>query len=168
MKYSRANQIKQPHIEFIRTSRSRQKRVHFPFEPWVMTAVTMFMFHLKHNTVLCHMSRAACQTKRPLNPNGIPTLWCWIMFGRDLLFTTTEAKADTSPLTFIAETRYWAVSSKSQLERRERQVPGAGNAHILSYPPHPLVSYPCRHVNNTNDVTVRCSLTLSQEYCCYK
>lgn len=35
---------------------------------------------------------------------------------KDLLLTTTEAKAEFSPLLFMADTRYCAVSSKSHLE----------------------------------------------------
>lgn len=46
-----------------------------------------------------------------------------VIFGRGsalrektaLLFTTTEAIADSSPWVFMAETRYCAVSSKSHL-----------------------------------------------------
>lgn len=34
----------------------------------------------------------------------------------DILLTTTEAKAESSPLLFMADTRYWAVSSKSHLQ----------------------------------------------------
>lgn len=45
----------------------------------------------------------------------------WIVYGGDemcgrLLLTTIEANADCSPWEFIAETRYWAVSSKSHLQ----------------------------------------------------
>lgn len=51
--------------------------------------------------------------------------------GCDILLTTTDANADSSPFEFIAETRYCAVSSKSQL-KEERVTWTMSIIHILS------------------------------------
>lgn len=44
---------------------------------------------------------------------------CCLRTGCDVLLTTTEANADSSPFEFMAETRYCAVSSKSQLKEEK-------------------------------------------------
>lgn len=81
---------------------------------------------------------------------------CCLKTGCDVRLTTTEANADSSPFEFIAETRYCAVSSKSQL--KEGKVTWTMSIiHILSLLRGPvfwsLPSLAFPPINYVNDTT---------------
>ena len=80
---------------------------------WKLYSVMVLIYGdclvILHNHVIMKVFFVTLLLSRALKGDGFKTLW-------DLLLTTTEAKADSSPLEFIAETRYCAVSSKSHLK----------------------------------------------------